>query len=204
MTVRARDAGFTLLEMLVAVTVLALIIALILPVIRLAVAAETRIAGISGEWNEQGSAEAVMRHLIWRAQSAPENMETGRFFGATNQVRLLTRPEGLDELYAATFSISGRSLVVTLSPVPESQGRAYRSVLIENAEDLQFHYFGERPDGRGMMWTSSWEEDYPPRLVVLDMARRDGQVRRIEALVGGRGPVECQFDSGNGVCLGVG
>mgnify|MGYP000500930859 CR=1 FL=1 len=204
MSARARDAGFTLLEMLVAVTVLALIIALTLPVIRLAVSAETRIAGISREWDEQGSAEAVIRHLVWRAQAAPETMEAGRFQGTASRVRMLTRPEGLDELYVATFSISGRGLRVSLSPMPASAGGTYQSVLIENAEDLQFHYFGERPDGRGMMWTQSWEEDYPPRLVVLDMARRDGQVRRIEALVGGRGPVECQFDSGNGICLGVG
>lgn len=196
--------GFSLLEALVAVAVLAAIAALILPVIRNATAAEARVVSAADAWTQHAAAETAFRDLLMQAQSAPEEASGYALRGEGSYLTFLTRPAGDDALYLATFSIERGRLELSLGPIPDNSGPMHAVVLAEGLTEMRFFYFGERSDGRGLAWSDDWTETYPPRLVVLDMSRNDGHLRRIEALVGGQAPYDCDYDSGNGICLGAG
>lgn len=195
------DAGFTLVEVLMAGAVLAMVAALLLPVIRIAGQAENRSREQSELRNNHARLEAVMRELLWQAQEAPGGLDAQRFSGEPGSVSFLTRPSGQAGLYQASLEVEGGGLVVTLSQFPD--GQAFRSHFPLAANAVRFHFYGD-PDGEGVaVWRDNWSDAGMPRLVVLDMTRHDGQLRRIEALVGGRAPVDCEYDSGQGICLGA-
>ncbi len=196
-----RDAGFTLLEVLLAGAVLAVIAALMLPVIRIASQAEDRTREIAELRNTHARLEQVMRELLWQAQSAPDGLEGSRLAGDGGQVSFLTRPVGSDRLYQAVIRLEASGPSLSLTALPD--GGVFRSQFDLSHERLRLHYYGDPADGAAPVWSDRWDKAWMPRLVVLDMTGEDGQVRRIEALVGDQAPMDCEYDSGQGICLGA-
>jgi prepilin-type N-terminal cleavage/methylation domain-containing protein len=199
-----RERGFSILEVLVAVSILAAIVALVLPTIRNAASAESRVTAMALEWSRHQAVERTLRDLLRQGQAAVGEASEYLLESDGYTLSFLTRPDGHDGLAMAHFIIEGQRLSLNLQPVPSTEGDTYNVILADGLDDLRFYFYGERPDAEGMEWRDEWGEDYPPRLVVLDMSREDGQLRRIEALVGGSAPLDCEFDSGHGICLGAG
>ncbi|WP_203292336.1 prepilin-type N-terminal cleavage/methylation domain-containing protein [Maricaulis parjimensis] len=195
------EAGFTLLEVLMAGAILAAIAALMLPVIRIASQAETRVTERVDVRNTHAALEESMRELLAQAQTASADMHGQLLAGDSVQLSFLTRPRGHDGLYMAVLALQSDGVEISVSPYPD--GTAFRTRFTLPNQDLRLHYFGDPADGLAPVWMDEWDREWMPRLVVLDMTRQDGQLRRIEALVGGQAPVDCEYDSGQGICLGA-
>jgi general secretion pathway protein J len=196
-----REAGFTLLEVLMAGAILAAVVALMLPVVRIASQAEDRSREMAERRNDHSGLEQVMRELLWQAQSAPDGLEGSRFSGDAGSVSFLARPEGNERLYQVSLSLEAEGVGVSLSPLPD--GPAHSSTFPLSSSQWRFHYYGDPEDGAAPVWSERWDKSWMPRLLVLDMTDEDGQVRRIETLVGGQAPIDCEYDSGQGICLGA-
>lgn len=195
------EDGFTLVEVLLAGAVLAMVAALLLPVVRIASQVETRTREQAELREGHARLERLMRETFWQAQAAPDSLNPQRLTGAPGSVSFLTRPAGQAGLYQASLEIEGEGVLVTLAQWPD--GPRFQSQFGLQADDLRFYFYGRAEDGSAPAWSEDWTHPWMPRLVVLDMTRHDGQVRRIEALVGGRAPVDCEYDSGQGICLGA-
>lgn len=195
-------AGFTLIEVLAATTLLAIVTALLLPVVRTATQVETRLASASVAAGDHRTTEQVLRHLLARAQRSPGRGSGQGFDGDTASLSFLTRPAAFEGPQRASFIIENGALTLALRPAADPARPSERATLQSEMDAPAFVYFGD-PDGDGVDgWHQTWQSDRLPRLVVLDMARVDGTVRRIEARVGGAAPTDCRFDSGLGLCLG--
>ncbi|WP_291844226.1 type II secretion system protein J [Maricaulis sp.] len=198
----APELGFSLFEVLIAVALLAMIAALCLPVVSNAARVEAGIAAETDRWSRQQAVETVFRDLLLRAQAAPRGVDALSFTGDGSRLSFLTRPDGQGDLVLARIQLSRDALLVSLEPVTHPADLLEPVRIEADLSAGRLLYFGAETPGAAPVWRERWDAALPPRLVVLDMTRDDGQVRRIEAHVGGGAPVDCRFDSGLGICLG--
>ncbi len=190
----ARDGGFTLTETLVAVAILALVAAAAVPVLLGGVDAHARLSALAAERESHGALERAVREALSASVEAPGHV----FEGEGDLIRFTAHPPGAAHLLQISIRAAGRQAVVTAAPV---NGEAPLTEVIEIDTDFAgFHYYG-RPQDDALGWYRRWPGPNPPRLVVLDLAPGEtGGLRRIEAAVGARAPLACDYDSGLQAC----
>jgi prepilin-type N-terminal cleavage/methylation domain-containing protein len=195
------EAGFTLMESLIAVVILAGIAAVLVPAIRTAVRIEARSSALVGGLESQAATEDLLREFLLRAYRPAVAAGNRAMVGERSSMRFLSLASGTQTVQPVSLLLEAGALELRL-PAASGEPAAIASLMLaEDVTQARFRYFGETDDGQGLAWQSRWETDSPPRLVALELLSRDGSLRRIEALVGGRGAFDCRFDSGQGICL---
>jgi len=199
---RDHAGGFTLLEALIAVVILAGIAAVLVPAVSTAIRVEARASNLVADLETGAGAEDLLRELLLRAHRPPRAASAGQLEGTPTSVSFLTLAIAAGTPQLARLEYESGHLDLTL-PRVELGPRVPQDILIaDQLERARFQYFGDIGDGRGAVWHESWDQIQPPQLVALDLLSSDGSRKRIEARVGGAGPFDCRFDSGQGICLG--
>ena len=170
-----RDGGFTLLELIVAMTLLGLIVALLFGGLRFGArvweAADQRI----DESSELQVVQSFMRRRLGQATplALPDSRVTRRvaFEGTPESVTfaaLMPAHLGLGGFYWLSFyadeSSDGRRLVASwrlFQPERDAFAEAEaveKTVLVDRISAVEFSYFGPRDRGQSPEWRDRWEE----------------------------------------------
>lgn len=187
---RERAAGFTLVELLIALTLLGLLTTLIFGGLRLGARAWAKVDDRATEAADQWAVEDVLRRAVTAAYpafvSADPSDRTIAFDGSADALALLAPlPQAIGSGVTAQmrFLLDGngrsRSLVlgwrldlpaaVNGAPLPESQVK-----LLDHVYSLRFEYFGPAPGGGASVWQSAWSgRSRLPDLVRIHL-ERDG------------------------------
>tara|TARA_R110002073_G_scaffold34954_1_gene102891 strand:+ start:18281 stop:18904 length:624 start_codon:yes stop_codon:yes gene_type:complete len=195
-------AGFTLMEALIAVVILAGIAAVLVPAVRTAVRVEVRAAGMVDGLETDAAIEDLMRELLLRTYRAPRSDTEGQFRGSPTSLSFLTLATAAEFPEPVRLEFDSGRLELTLPHRADTPESAYRVMIAEDVQRVRFFYFGDADDGRGQAWREDWDLPLPPQLVALEIDAQDGGRQRIEVRIGGAGAFDCRFDSGQGVCLG--
>ena len=198
-TARHAEAGFTLIEMLVALAILALMTALIATSIGMARKALSFVEVASSEAPVAAAQSYVHAAIVQARPVQRAGVTTGRelgFAGTSEAVSFITSygPRGqYDGLYRVVLARapspdhpSRFDLVVTQSLYRPPSGGSEppfvtpaSALLIENITGLSFSYFAAAEDGSGPLWQDSWSAlDQLPALVAIDVAFAPGDARK--------------------------
>ncbi|MCP2671233.1 prepilin-type N-terminal cleavage/methylation domain-containing protein [Maricaulaceae bacterium EIL42A08] len=199
------QGGFTLLEALVATAVLSLISLLLAPALLGAMDAASRNHGVMNRIERDAALGAVLDDLFVQSHQVPASEDGMGFEGAAGRVTFLVRPAS-GSLQRAELALVNGALRLELSalelPSQMAQRETVSVTLADGFETGRFYYVGLDRTRWRLEDRLEWQEDNPPRLVILVLDWPDGTRTRIQALVTGEGRFECRFDSGRGLCLG--
>lgn len=204
MRARVKEAGFSLTETLVALAILAAVTVALAPAVRSAFAAHRGLGEASGSAAAHLHLEHTLRDLFAAAVHLPEDGSAPSFEGNPGAVRFAARPPGSETVLRVSLEISGRgddqSVSIALSPLDGGTGAA--ESLGASHSQMRFLFYGPAEPGEPARWYRDWGGPHPPRLIVLDMARRPGDdaLQRIEFAVGGQAALACDYDSGLQAC----
>ncbi len=175
---RRRDAGFTLIEMLVTVVVLGLLAASLLQGTRLGVAAWDGAERRQREMMAAEAAERLLRDVI--ARMLPQGGATPPLIGTPGTMAFRASPIGAGNQDAAKapqaaaptaapaiaiglgLDAAQRLVLRELPPEPppgQPRGGVRETVLLEGVERMAFAYW------QGDAWQTEWRRDGLPRLV---------------------------------------
>jgi general secretion pathway protein J len=184
---RSQD-GFTLLELLIAITLLGLLTTMLLAGFRLGTRHVERQTTRIERSAQIPAVQGFLRSRLADAQP---------FFDQTSGNRRVVfdgRPDGLDFIGAAPESsaMGGLQLfTVEFDPrttrqlrvrwqlfgVPEVgfQQGSHETVLLDRVAGVAFYYYGTIPPAKGPAWHQAWQDmEYLPSLIRLDLAFSDG------------------------------
>lgn len=181
-------AGFTLVEVLVAVTVLSLILVALLGGLRFASQVSAATEARFDDLTEMEAVQGFMRDAVSRAYPAIAS-RSGRpariaFEGEAESLRFVGQmpaQTGRGGLYEMDFTLAGEGDRKQLnvgwrlyrSGPLQLGGSAFdgQATLIEDAADVTFGYFGARNRGEPRQWYADWKDtDRLPALVRIHAA----------------------------------
>lgn len=179
------DAGFTLVEALVAITLLSLLSLLVLGALRFGVTAWQRGGKVSDQIDEIVHAENFLRDMIAKASPyfIPRPGEKGytEFDGRQNSLRFITdAPPAFNQAgqLIITFSSDQQNnqtdLIITSRPelafADGNLAQLTRRTLVQNIAGVVFSYFGAKEPGEPREWHQEWSrETNLPELVRIDL-----------------------------------
>ena len=196
---RKTEAGFSLVEVLVSLTLLAMILALLPGAFRTGKRGWETAAVIEQRAASDASID-YLRHRIAEAAAVFDKDESGRSriaFNGGDQDLSFVAPApsgpGGGGLYrftvAAPLGASARPADLTLSMTPYRQLETQadpvvsKHVLLPAIRSLKFRYFGIQTDGEKPAWSDAWlRQDQLPVLIELqaDSADNAGKPMRVE------------------------
>jgi general secretion pathway protein J len=193
-----RDAGFTLLELLVALTIFGLLMAGLAEGTRFGLAAWRAQDAGDGRQSDLEAADRVLRHLVTQAMpgraGAPAAFD-GRPGGLAWRSDL-PGAGGLAPLRDVDVALgldAGRRLVLRWTPhtLPPGQPRIAREeVVLAGLDHVEFAYW---PAGPSATWLRDWHLPVLPALVRIRLVFPDGDRRHWPAIVAAPGrdpPIE--------------
>lgn len=173
-----RQAGFTLVELLVAVTLLSLLSLVLMNGLRLGVHAWQRTATHSESVDHSLLAQNFLRRVIEDAYPYLPSDDAARsrvaFDGARESLRLLaSAPAALGGSGRSRIELSlgkrdGRVdlMVTSSSELADGAAAPTRKVLLADVSSVEFAYFGKRRSDRSVAWHDDWaNESGLPQLV---------------------------------------
>lgn len=178
--------GFTLLELLVAMALLALLAATLAGSLRFGARSWDAAAERGRAWSEVAAVQDVLRNTLGRAQPLPPRGGEARppgFEGDAQRLRLVAPlgerfgPPGLYRLeMAARPSAGGLGLWLSWQLLEDGQGgggQGGERLLLDGFERLAFAYrAAPAADGTAAPWRGAWSaEEPPPRLLRLEGTR---------------------------------
>ncbi|HLH91732.1 MAG TPA: prepilin-type N-terminal cleavage/methylation domain-containing protein [Xanthobacteraceae bacterium] len=215
----AREGGFNLVELLVALALFGLLTSLLFASIRFGMSAWTRGTATIDHADETLHAQNLLRSLV--GNTYPLFILSGvgghvDFAGTATSMRLLSpNPVALGIAGRSRFVVSaephGDRVDLRLSATPElawagASARPAATTLLAGAEKVEFSYLGMRSGDRAPVWVSAWNGQAAlPQLVrvAIKFPQRDGRswpellvVPRITA------DVSCVYDPLTARCRG--
>ena len=192
------QSGFTLLEVLVAITLLSLIMVLLASSFHFADASRGASLNKVDEMEGIRQAQRVFKQYLETAQPVwhQQRGQKDLLFSAMADELIFTSsmPAHLGDagLYEIRLSVSGESgdrglkfdrRLLHAELYESSSGRAeVDALLLDHAHDLQFHYFGRIDDHDDISnWHSEWSSDERlPELVKLTVEGQSGELEIIQ------------------------
>lgn len=210
--VQAGDDGFTLVELLVAMSLLTVLMALVFGGLSFGTRAWEKTSRRATGADDVRFAQALIRDDI--SASYPMLQSSGSpsiaFDGGASALSLLTRgPRGHAKV---NLAVSSRPHGITLTRAMRDElaldaaaGPAPR-ILIDGAQSVTFSYFGAPSPGRPRQWNDSWSgATRPPELVRVEVVFPPGDSRRWPALIVApriAADVACRYDPASKYCVG--
>lgn len=159
------DAGFTLLELLLAMTLLALVSLILVAGLRLGIASWSGADQAERSANQVAMVRARLRQVL--ARTEPRNWSRGKardklhFVGNTREVTFLTPdPQGTGSLLVASLRLQGaahhKSLVLTAHDELAVKPEDHPIVTLPGVRRLALSYLGPGPTGGPPRWHSHW------------------------------------------------
>ncbi len=182
---RAADAGFTLIEVIVALVVLGFVLAGLAQATHFGISAwglETRLADNAAGLERM---DRVLRHLIEQA-SAPVSSDDHPFTGQEHRLTFLTllpdQPQtepirhaqvalGVDDRHRLVLRWQPHPNATALQPAPPMQ----QIVLAEGLDRIDLAYRQAAADGG--KWSKTWSESAVPVLVQIHFVLANGKHR---------------------------
>jgi prepilin-type N-terminal cleavage/methylation domain-containing protein len=194
---RSSEAGFALIEVLVALALLALAIALMPGALRLGTSAWEARSELDRA-SREGLALTLVERRIAEAMATYERDETGgiriAFVGTEQALSFIAAgtsgPAGggvyRHRLAASDPTGSGLSLAVSLyrpaDPAPAPPGTAETRILVPPPAQVKFRYFGALAPGSSPQWHEAWSRaDAFPALVEITLTTPAGKRRSVVA-----------------------
>jgi general secretion pathway protein J len=187
----AHDAGFTLVELLVSITIVALMTVVLFGGLRLGTRASTAVAvridrssKITVVYDFMQRELADARPLTTVADGAPQT--TVDFDGEEGEITFTTIPPsylalgGFHRLHVALDNDGQGRLMVSWEQIPRgatlSDATPLRpSILLDHVQRAQFAYFGQPDVNLPPQWQDQWmARDKLPQLVRLRLVMADG------------------------------
>jgi general secretion pathway protein J len=212
------QTGFTLLEMLVAVTLLAIFAVALAGALRFGIRAEDHVSGTVFTEGRFARAESFLRERIGHAEPIwiPS---TGRghvaFRGDQTSMEFWApTPQSLGGIgfiqYKLTTGQSTRALRLLSQVVQQAtDGRAEplaSTVLLDDVSELHFSYFGRMDKGEGSTWQQAWIDrtTLPQLIAVQAQSRGWGAASHLRLVIHPRIDIDaaCQLDAQTMSCIG--
>lgn len=177
----SRESGFTLVEVLIALGLFGLILAILAGALNISLKGAQGIEAASGRMNEIRSTQTLLRrHLeaarpdIWTEDERSRIAFDGQA-GGLSFIALLP-PWGVEGgPYRVHFALDGDSLVMTrridsgIAPGFDFSRDAQDVVLLQGVRALRFSYFGVKEGGQNPQWTQVWQGGTTlPRLIRVE------------------------------------
>jgi prepilin-type N-terminal cleavage/methylation domain-containing protein len=178
-----RDAGFTLLEMAVAMALSGLVATILLHGVRIAALGVERQSRQSERLDERQSLDDILRRTLGAA-AAFSRTAGGEFVGKPDAVEFLGVAEDSGPgLYrfdlAVDHSRPDRALILKRRlAAPSGAPRAAASILASNVRDFRLAYFGADGASADPAWHDHWTElNILPQMVRVVLDSDGGQLR---------------------------
>jgi len=182
--VKSRAAGFTLIEIVVALALAGLVSLILLQGVRFTATAYDRLARHADRLDDRFSLETLLRHALATAVSLPAIGREAGFTGQPERLSFVTvADDGAAGLFRVELTVAGTppggQLILTRRlAVAFADPQLQQSVLARNLRALRLAYFGTVNPADTPEWHDRWEGvAYPPQLVriILDTAGDDAQ-----------------------------
>ncbi len=194
MTMAARlrrpDHGFTLVELLLALTLLGLLSAMVFGGLRFGARSWEATAERSEARDRVALTQQFLRRMLTdtpgRQVSGPQVDPTGReLVGTPGRVNFVAAwPHAVSTSTRYRFTLrhdreAGGRLLLDWRPATaafeaEGEAREGTRVLLEGVAELSFAYFGRLEEGTAARWHAHWpDRGRPPERLALDLAFRD-------------------------------
>ena len=181
----ARAKGFTLIEVLVALALLGLVLAVLTEGMRLGVRAKQAQAITGTRAADLEATTRALRLLFARAEPGEPTLPEAIFIGTEHAISFVSSlPNGRDVPLAADVSLSvssDRRLELRWRPhvrrwlaAPPPPGS---DILLDGVARLDLGYWQSMPGTTGGRWVSAWQGLEPPRLVRLHIVFPEGDGR---------------------------
>ncbi len=197
---RGRPRGFTLIEILIAMSILSVVIVILGGAMRLGIRSVEKGEREASEIERLRSVVLVMDRQIQSIIPSSREIEGERvvwFEGDERRCLFLTdaslwgRKEGLVEVSYGVEEDGSEGVRMTLQERPPWGEDGLETVLLEGLEEARFAYYYTDQDGEGQ-WTESWErKDLFPESIALTIRTARYEHRLIFPLMrsGGTGKV---------------
>src|SRR5882672_11246790 len=177
---RLSIAGFTLIELVVALALAGGISLLLLQGINLATTGLDRLSRKAEQPDERRGVDTVLRHALAAASAAPAPEGEPGFAGTQTRLSFLSLAEDSGSgLYRIEVKLdASRNDRLLLFTRRLAERTAERSVLMPRVRDFRISYFGADTISAEPAWHDRWEGiSYLPKLVRLVFDSSDGLVR---------------------------
>ncbi|HEY2069686.1 MAG TPA: prepilin-type N-terminal cleavage/methylation domain-containing protein [Rhizomicrobium sp.] len=206
-----KDAGFTLMELLIAMTLLALLSLVLFGGFRFGTRAWDRSESASAGGNEIRRAQDFIAHALTGAYPELQNADLHNphifFDGRPQQVTFLTEDSQNGGLSVMLLARQGNNLVLSETPElardPARQTRQRR--LLTDVADFSLAYFGAARKNEPPRWYPAWRNtERLPELVRVhaSLSRRGPSWTDLVVAPRIAGDVDCDYDPLTKFCKG--
>jgi general secretion pathway protein J len=183
-----REAGFTLLEVLVALALSALVSVILLHGIRLAASGLDKHTRQADRLDARQSLDDILRRTLSSAALIPRSAG-GEFIGKPDRVEFLgVAEDGGPGLYRIALAVdparADRPLILRRQlAAPAGDLRAATSIVADRVRDFHLAYFGADGAGADPAWHDDWESLSVLPLMVRVIVDSDGAAPRPPLIV---------------------
>jgi general secretion pathway protein J len=207
-----RDSGFTLLELLVAITLIALMVGVMAAGLRFGIRSWDKAEQSAYFADQQSSVRAMLLRLLTAARPefmSSETTDKRVFFEGESERVTLIAPlpaaighdiEGRQSLYAGGNDNAGnRPLMfaweLDLPAIINGAGASGRTTVLDVVSSLRFRYWGRLDDEPSASWHERWSgQTRLPQLVHIDIGLGNRPPLVIDARILATTPSACAFD----------
>lgn len=174
-----RQTGFTLLELLIALAVLALLLVMLSQGIQFGVQATRSEARIAGENAGLQDIDLALRHLIEATDPGSDGSDQPPLLASHNAMALLTElPSGSQPVAATLLVDAQHRLVLRWQPVANASRTARPQplnevVLLRNVALMELSFW-QQPTG----WVGQWGSATLPAMVRIHLVLNDHRLRK--------------------------